>query len=107
MHPSITLSKATEASLAFHPPRSPCASCATTWPPMRLGDEIAAHAGPGLVLVLGAEGSGLRPRVAEHCSSLARIPMGPKAESLNVSNAAAIALYEASRFDPRINPKPE
>jgi len=69
-----------------------------------LGDEIAANAGPGLVLVLGAEGPGLRPRVAEHCSALARIRMGPKAESLNVAAAAAIALYEASRFDPRINP---
>jgi len=70
-----------------------------------LNEEIVANAGPGLVLVLGAEGPGLRPRVAEHCSALARIPMGPKAESLNVSNAAAIALYEASRFDPRINPR--
>lgn len=59
---------------------------------------------PGLVIVLGAEDKGLRPRVAGHCDVLARIPMGPKAESLNVSNAAAIALYEASRHDPRINP---
>ena len=72
-----------------------------------LADQVAAHAGPGLVLVLGAEGDGLRPRVAEHCTTLARIPMGAKAESLNVSAAAAIALYEAARFDPRINPKPE
>lgn len=69
-----------------------------------LSDLVADHAGPGLVIVMGAEGDGLRPRVAEHCTALARIPMGPKAESLNVSAAAAIALYEASRFDPRINP---
>jgi len=58
----------------------------------------------GLVLVLGSEDKGLRPRVADHCDVLARIPMGPKAESLNVSNAAAVALYEASKHDPRINP---
>ncbi|KAA5805469.1 RNA methyltransferase [Alkalicaulis satelles] len=69
-----------------------------------LAELTAAHAGPGLVIVMGAEGTGLRPRVAESCDALARIPMGAKAESLNVSAAAAVALYEASRHDPRINP---
>lgn len=60
-----------------------------------LHSEIEANAGPGLVLVLGAEDKGLRPRVADHCDTLARIAMSDDAESLNVSNAAAIALYEA------------
>lgn len=68
-----------------------------------LHQAVQTHAGPGLVLVLGAEGEGLRPRVAEHCDVLARIPMGPKAESLNVSAAAAVALYECSRHDPRMS----
>lgn len=68
-----------------------------------LHQAVADHAGPGLVLVLGAEGAGLRPRVAEHCDVLARIPMGARAESLNVSAAAAVALYECSRHDPRIS----
>lgn len=69
-----------------------------------LAEAVKQAAGPGLVLVLGAEDKGLRPRVADHCDALVRIPMSGGAESLNVSTAAAIALYEASRYNPRINP---
>jgi len=54
------------------------------------------------VIVMGAEGPGLRPRVRDHCDQLAKIPMVSEpvpgqAESLNVATAAAIALYEARR----------
>jgi 23S rRNA (guanosine2251-2'-O)-methyltransferase len=51
----------------------------------------------GAVLVLGAEGKGLRPRVAASCDLRVALPLHGRMESLNVSAAAAVLLFEAVR----------
>jgi 23S rRNA (guanosine2251-2'-O)-methyltransferase len=51
-----------------------------------------------VVLVLGAEGRGLRPRVASACDALVRLPIRGRVDSLNVSAAAAALLYGILHF---------
>jgi 23S rRNA (guanosine2251-2'-O)-methyltransferase len=50
-----------------------------------------------VAIVLGSEGSGVRRLVRERCDTTAAIPIASGMESLNVSNAAAIAMYEVRR----------
>jgi 23S rRNA (guanosine2251-2'-O)-methyltransferase len=56
-----------------------------------------ADLGGGLVLVFGAEGRGLRPLVRRRCDGALAIPLAGRVDSLNVSVAAALLLYEARR----------
>ena len=60
-----------------------------------LGSALSGIARPALVL--GAEGPGMRNNTGTHCDQIARLPISKAMESLNVSNAAAIALYAAAQ----------
>jgi 23S rRNA (guanosine2251-2'-O)-methyltransferase len=63
------------------------------------GDQplAAATTGGDIALVVGSEGDGIRRLVREHCDTVAVIAIDKAMESLNVSNAAAVALYEIRR----------
>jgi len=65
------------------------------------GDARTGYAQPDyrgkVVLVMGSEGRGLRPRVARSCDELIALPLRGRIGSLNVSAAAAALLYEITR----------
>ncbi len=66
-----------------------------------LAGDIALHQLPldgKVALVLGSEGKGIRRLTAEHCDRLFRIALLNDFDSLNVSAAAAVTLYEASKY---------
>ena len=65
--------------------------------PVTLAQAAHGLRGRRVALVLGAEGEGLRRLTRETCDEIARLPIAPEVESLNVSAAAAVALYELAR----------
>ncbi len=65
--------------------------------PVTLDEAVAGAGGRAIALVMGAEGPGLREKTRETCDVLARIPFSGAFGSLNVSNAAAVSLYAATR----------
>jgi 23S rRNA (guanosine2251-2'-O)-methyltransferase len=71
---------------------------ASTWTYGAAADARTPYRAPdyrgGVVLVLGAEGKGLRPRVASMCDDLIALPVRGRLDSLNVSAAAAVLMYE-------------
>jgi 23S rRNA (guanosine2251-2'-O)-methyltransferase len=79
-----------------------CYGASAEGPPSAEGDgsqapvlyDIPDYSGSGIVLVLGSEGAGLRPRVAKACDQLIALPLLGRIESLGVSAAAAALLYE-------------
>ena len=74
---------------------------AGAWSYGAAGEAAVPYTAPdyrgSVVLVMGSEGRGLRPRVAQACDQLVALPLRGRIESLNVSAAAAALLYEITR----------
>lgn len=62
------------------------------------GENVASiRQSDAVALVMGAEGRGLRQKVGEHCDALIKLPTHGPIPTLNVSNAAAVALYAVTQ----------